>query len=153
MISLKQIKIPLIVIMVTTIIIYITVDYNRYKVQEHYHTVTCQVLNCSINENILCSNKNDKYKSCYGINIAYMFLDLDGQSYSKANVMQVYDPNFCNQRNITCYYDDESIYNSLQILYPYDVSWQILPLTRNIILRCYCGYTLLAVIIQVQAIN
>ena len=82
----------------------------------HYHSAICNIASCTITTYGCCTGKYQKTvcSTCYSVNVNYE-LQLSGNIYRQINVGTVSDPDYCKQQNVTCYYDDRKISESLTL--------------------------------------
>lgn len=106
-----------------------TIQYSYLDEKAHYHENICHLNNCSMSVSQCCKTSNH-CETCYKIGIIYELILLNitndvNITYTKISQDIVYDPNYCDQTTIFCYYDDRRIIDSLSI-------WNIYTL-KNII--------------------
>lgn len=87
---------------------------------EHHKHHNCNITSCSVVTSSCGGNSE-----CYDITYTIMLI-LDGQSYNKTlQSFQNSDTSICNQKIITCYYDDRIILESLGIDRTTVAQWMI----------------------------
>ena len=87
------------------------IKYKYLDEIKHYHVDICQINNCRIT-NAECRTK--RRSMCYDVSVNYI-LYLTNETYSKISTKISHNSDLCSQHNLTCYYDDRYIQQSLNI--------------------------------------
>lgn len=118
----------------------LTIHYAYLEPRSHYLSDTCSVFNCTIHPDTCCG-RSRLCSACYHVAFNYYLWD---NNYTKIGNTVVYNQSYCNTANITCYYDDQNIYESLRLSQPYEAVDGIVGIC---ILSVALAFTLLATII------
>ena len=112
-----MIAIPIILMLLFGFGLALTIKYAYIDEIKHYYTATCQINTCTTTSKTCCGSFRRCYM-CYTADVNYTLnlLNNTNQSYSKIESKAVFNPNFCDQNSLDCYYDDRNIEQSLTIL-------------------------------------